>query len=128
MPSSIDGLPTHVCQLCLAAQDLGAALPSLAALPPVVAQQFVLVPESLPVQGRSALPPPAAARRAPQLPENCLFFGPTVAFAAAGRFDAFSGAFHAKTHLPWPPCWPPPAARRPPTTPIWPPSGARSMT
>jgi hypothetical protein len=36
-----DGLPTHVCQLCLAAQDLGAALPSLAALPPVVAQQLI---------------------------------------------------------------------------------------
>ncbi|MBP5986118.1 MAG: hypothetical protein KA538_02930 [Azonexus sp.] len=58
-----DGLPTHVCQLCLAAQDLGAALPSLAALPPVVAQQFV--PETLPVQGRSALPPPAARQGAP---------------------------------------------------------------
>ncbi len=58
-----DGLPTHVCQLCLTAQDLGAALPSLAALPPVVAQQFV--PETLPVEGRSALPPPAARQGAP---------------------------------------------------------------
>jgi hypothetical protein len=58
-----DGLPTHVCQLCLAAQDLGAALPSLAALPPVVAHQFV--PESLPDEGRSALPPPAARQGAP---------------------------------------------------------------
>jgi len=58
-----DGLPTHVCQLCLATQDLGAALPSLAALPPVVAHQFV--PESLPDQGRSALPPPAAHQGAP---------------------------------------------------------------
>jgi hypothetical protein len=58
-----DGLPTHVCQLCLTAQDLGAALPSLAALPPVVAHQFV--PESLPVNGRSALPPPAARQGAP---------------------------------------------------------------
>ena len=33
------------------------------ALPPVVAQQFV--PETLPVQGRSALPPPAARQGAP---------------------------------------------------------------
>lgn len=58
-----DGLPTHVCQLCLTAQDLGAALPSLAVLPPVVAHRFV--PESLPVAGRSALPPPAARQGAP---------------------------------------------------------------
>lgn len=58
-----DGLPTHACQLCLTAQDLGAALPSLAALPPVVAHSFV--PESSPVEGRSALPPPAARQGAP---------------------------------------------------------------
>ena len=34
--SKEDGLPTHVCQLCLTAHDLGAALPSVVSLPPVV--------------------------------------------------------------------------------------------
>jgi hypothetical protein len=58
-----DGLPTHVCQLCLAAHDLGAALPSLAALPPVAA--LALVPEVLAVDGRSTMPPPAARQGAP---------------------------------------------------------------
>lgn len=59
------GLPTHACQFCLAAHDLGAALPSLAVLPPVLA--IPLVPEVLPAHGRSALPPPAAPQRGPPL-------------------------------------------------------------
>jgi hypothetical protein len=41
----------------------GAALPSLAALPPVALA--VLVPESLQSHDRSALPPPAAPQRGP---------------------------------------------------------------
>lgn len=56
-------LPAHVCELCLAAHDLGSALPGMAALPPVVAA--VLVPEALPPTGRSQLPPPRACQRAP---------------------------------------------------------------
>jgi len=60
---SDDGLPTHVCQLCLAAHDLGAALPSLAALPPVVA--LSLIPEMVSAHGRGAFPPPAARQGAP---------------------------------------------------------------
>jgi len=57
------GLPTHACELCLAAHDLGSALPSLAALPPVALA--VLVPESLQSHDRSAFPPPAAPQRGP---------------------------------------------------------------
>lgn len=59
------GLPTHACQLCLAAHDLGAALPSLVALPPVVALQ--LVPEVLSVEGRNAFPAPVPTQRGPPL-------------------------------------------------------------
>jgi hypothetical protein len=59
------GLPTHACQLCLAAHDLGAALPSLAVLPPVQFAQFV--PEALSAHGRGALPAPLAAQRGPPL-------------------------------------------------------------
>lgn len=59
------GLPTHACELCLAAHDLGSALPTLAALPPVVAS--CLVPEVLLAHARSALPPPLACQRAPPL-------------------------------------------------------------
>jgi hypothetical protein len=58
-------LPTHACQLCLAAHDLGAALPSLAALPPVLAIQHV--PESLSAHDRSAFPAPAATQRGPPI-------------------------------------------------------------
>ena len=57
------GLPAHTCELCLAAHGLGAALPSLAALPPVVVP--LLVPEALHAHARSALPPPAAPQRGP---------------------------------------------------------------
>ena len=60
-----DGLPTHACQLCLAAHDLGAALPALAALPPVLAVQ--LVPESFSAHGRSAFPAPIATQQGPPL-------------------------------------------------------------
>jgi len=56
-------LPTHVCELCLAAHDLGSALPSLAVLPPVVAS--CVVPEALPTHARTAFPPPLARQRDP---------------------------------------------------------------
>ncbi len=58
-----DGLPTHVCQLCLAAHDLGAALPSVVSLPPVVLPQWV--PESLATSARTAFPAPLACQRGP---------------------------------------------------------------
>ena len=57
------GLPAHTCELCLAAHDLGAALPTLASLPPVVLLQ--LVPEALHCHARSAFPPPAAVQQGP---------------------------------------------------------------
>ncbi|HXE38070.1 MAG TPA: hypothetical protein VN639_06310 [Azonexus sp.] len=56
-------LPTHACELCLATHNLGSALPSLAALPPVVA--VALVPETLDSHPRGAFPPPAACQRGP---------------------------------------------------------------
>ncbi len=59
------GLPTHTCELCLVAHDLGATLPSLAVLPPLVAS--LLVPEALHTHGRSAFPPPAAPQRGPPI-------------------------------------------------------------
>ena len=56
-------LPTHACELCLAAHDLGAALPSLSALPPVLAQYAR--PE-LPVHtGRTSFPAPLTRQRDP---------------------------------------------------------------
>ncbi|MGB9493380.1 MAG: hypothetical protein WCA83_01090 [Azonexus sp.] len=57
------GLPGHVCELCLAAHDLGATLTSLAALPPIIVAAFV--PEAQDPHGRSAFPPPAAPQRGP---------------------------------------------------------------
>ena len=60
-----DGLPTHACQLCLAAHDLGAALPSLVALLPV--QAVLLVPESFSAHGRGAFPAPVPTQRGPPL-------------------------------------------------------------
>lgn len=58
-----DSLPTHVCELCLAAHDLGAALPSLAALPPLA---FVHELSAVaPATGRQALPAPLARQGAP---------------------------------------------------------------
>jgi len=59
------GLPTHACELCLAAHDLGAALPSLASLPPVTAPRFV--PELSPARGRADFPPPPASQRGPPI-------------------------------------------------------------
>jgi len=59
------GLPTHTCELCLAAHDLGSALPSVVALLPVVTPQFV--PESLDSIGRTVFPAPVASQRAPPL-------------------------------------------------------------
>lgn len=57
------GLPTHTCELCLAAHDLGSALPSVVALLPVAVSH--LVPESLTSVGRNAFPAPPASQRAP---------------------------------------------------------------
>lgn len=58
-----DVLPTHVCQLCLAAHDLCATLPSVVALPPVVAVQ--LLPEPLSSHDRESFPAPVASQRGP---------------------------------------------------------------
>ena len=55
--------PTHACQLCLTAHDLGAALPSLASLPPVVAPQ--LAPAGIAPVARLAFPAPVACQRGP---------------------------------------------------------------
>jgi hypothetical protein len=59
------GLPAHTCELCLAAHDLGAALPVLAPLPPVFPP--LLVPEALHAHARSAFPAPAAPQRGPPI-------------------------------------------------------------
>ncbi len=59
------GLPTHTCELCLAAHDLGSALPSVVTLPAVAVPQ--LIPESLNSFGRKAFPAPTASQRAPPL-------------------------------------------------------------
>ena len=57
------GLPGHVCELCLAAHDLGTALPALVALPPPAVPGFVR--EALRTHERRAFPPPAAPQRGP---------------------------------------------------------------
>lgn len=58
-----EALPTHLCVLCLAAHDLGAALPSLAALlPPALPSA---VPAVAPMQARTAWPVPLARQGAP---------------------------------------------------------------
>jgi len=57
------GLPTHTCELCLAAHDLGTGLPSLAALAPIIAAAHL--PDVRHHQGRSTFPPPVASQRAP---------------------------------------------------------------
>jgi hypothetical protein len=59
------GLPGHVCELCLAAHDLGTALPSLVALPAADAPGFVV--ETLRTHERRAFPPPAAPQRGPPI-------------------------------------------------------------
>lgn len=57
------GLPTHICELCLAAHDLGAGLPGQATLP-VVVQAHPLMECAL-ADGRSAFPTPQARQGAP---------------------------------------------------------------
>ena len=59
------GLPSHTCELCLAAHDLGTALPSLAALPAAHAPGFVV--ETPCAHSRGAFPPPAAPQRGPPI-------------------------------------------------------------
>jgi len=56
-------LPAHACELCLAAHDLGSALPSLAVLPPVIA--VCLPPAALVFHARSSFPAPPARQRDP---------------------------------------------------------------
>lgn len=56
-------LPTHACELCLAAHDLGSSLPSVAVLPPVV--EVLLTPEAVSFSARSHLPAPRTSQRAP---------------------------------------------------------------
>lgn len=58
-------LPGHVCPLCVASHDLGAALPGMALLPPLIG--FVQVPEAIAFSARSHLPAPAARQGAPPL-------------------------------------------------------------
>ena len=60
------GVPAHQCEQCLSAHDLGAALPSLAALPPVPPTTFFFIDEAvapgfhlLPPQARQGAPPHA---------------------------------------------------------------------
>ena len=58
-------LPTHTCELCLAAHDLGAALPSVPLLlAPVLPAPAPDMPE---VRGRAALSPPLACQCGPPL-------------------------------------------------------------
>ncbi|NJD24684.1 MAG: hypothetical protein FIB06_04700 [Betaproteobacteria bacterium] len=60
-----DGLPAYACQLCLASHDLGAALPSLAALPPAV---VAVLPAAAHIPtGRPSPAPPSACQRGPPL-------------------------------------------------------------
>lgn len=58
-----EGLPTHVCELCLAAHDLGSALPPAAILPLV--ETRCVVPECLTAVSRAGFPAPAACQRGP---------------------------------------------------------------
>ena len=58
-----EGLPTHVCELCLAAHDLGSALPSLAVTP--LPLTVCLIPESLTAVSRASFPAPVACQRGP---------------------------------------------------------------
>lgn len=58
-----DALPTHVCQLCLAAHDLGAALPAVACALPVALPPWRPLAES--VAGRHTLPALPPSQRGP---------------------------------------------------------------
>ncbi|MDD2883815.1 MAG: hypothetical protein PHT48_02080 [Dechloromonas sp.] len=57
--------PTHVCELCMVAHDLSAALPSLAIQPAILAgrRPWILAQPS----GRLALPAPQPAQRGPPI-------------------------------------------------------------
>lgn len=57
--------PSHVCELCMVAHDLAAALPSLATLPAIPAGRL-LPPSPSPV-ARSDWPAPRAVQRGPPL-------------------------------------------------------------
>jgi hypothetical protein len=57
------GLPSHTCELCLAAHDLGAALPSVVALPALPAP--VVPPRAAVATGRPVLPAPSPVQRGP---------------------------------------------------------------
>ena len=61
--SQEDGLPQHVCELCLVAHDLGAALPSMASLP--LASVPGVAPACPTANDRAALPAPLAHQRGP---------------------------------------------------------------
>lgn len=58
-------LPTHTCELCLAAHDLGAALPSLLVVPPVLAVHDR--PDSQLSTGRTVFPAPLTRQRDPPI-------------------------------------------------------------
>lgn len=58
-----EALATHACELCLATHNLASALPSLAALPPVIAAR--LTPEVTALHPRAALPAPQPVQRGP---------------------------------------------------------------
>lgn len=58
-----EALATHACELCLATHNLASALPSLAALPPVIASG--LTPEPPVFNPRAALPAPLPSQRGP---------------------------------------------------------------
>lgn len=57
------GAPTHVCELCLAAHDLGTALPGSVASVPISSTHFVFLTHD--PAGRSSLPPPYARQQSP---------------------------------------------------------------
>ena len=58
-----EGLPPHVCELCLAAHDLGAGLPSLAIV--LQLEAACIAPESLSAVSRASFPAPIASQRGP---------------------------------------------------------------
>jgi hypothetical protein len=57
------GLPTHACELCLSAHDLGAGLVGKIAVPAVVAASYLLPLYSC--VDRGALPAPQARQQSP---------------------------------------------------------------
>lgn len=58
-----EALATHACELCLATHNLASALPSLAALPPVIATR--LTPELPAFNPRADKPAPQPSQRGP---------------------------------------------------------------